>query len=149
MKRIFLYIPLWAMMLSCGNNFLDVTPSDKLSDVTFWTSESDAVLALNSCYNGWETGTNIVFLDAASDNGYEQFNYNYQPIGNGQILPTSPTGLQAPWLDGYATRWFTYDRIRKYNNFLEKVSNIDMDEEKNLAIWQKSVFYVHMIILIK
>ena len=130
MKRIFLYIPLWAMMLSCGNNFLDVTPSDKLSDATFWTSESDAVLALNGCYNGWETGTNIVFLDAASDNGYEQFNYNYQPIGNGQILPTSPTGLQAPWLDGYATRWFTYDRIRKYNNFLEKISSIDMDEEK-------------------
>lgn len=118
------------VLMSCGEDFLDVSPMDKLSDATFWITESDADMALTGCYRGWESATNIVFLDAASDNGYEQFNYYYQDIGNGQILPTSGPGFSAPWVDGNATRWFTYDRIRKYNNFLGKIDNVTMDPGK-------------------
>lgn len=131
MKENIIGLALLGMSLvSCGDAFLDVTPSDKLSDATFWTSEKDADLAMSGCYNGWESGTNIVFLDAASDNGYEQFDYNFQAIGNGQILPTSSSGLTAPWVDKFATKWFTYDRIRKYNNFLEKIASVDMEATK-------------------
>lgn len=128
MKKYIVGIALVSMsLLSCGDSFLDVTPKDKLSDATFWQSEKDVAMALNGCYKGWEAITNIVFLDAASDNGYEQFDYNFQSIGNGQILPTSAPGLNAPWVEGDATRWFRYDRIRKYNNFLEKIDAVEMD----------------------
>ncbi len=130
MKKIILGLTLTMGLVSCGDNFLDVAPKDKLSDATFWQSEKDVDMALNGCYKGWEAITNIVFLDAASDNGYEQFNYNFQEIGNGQILPTSSPGLNATWVDGNATTWFRYDRIRKYNNFLEKIENVEMDESK-------------------
>ena len=117
-------------LVSCGDSFLDVTPADQLSDATFWQSETDADRALTGCYRGWESATNIVFLDAATDNGYEQFDYNYQALGNGQILPTSAPGHQSPWIDEFATEWFTYDRIRKYNNFLEKIDAVEMDAAK-------------------
>ncbi|MCD8193913.1 MAG: RagB/SusD family nutrient uptake outer membrane protein, partial [Tannerellaceae bacterium] len=130
-KHRYIIIILWSTIwVACGDGFLEVTPKDTLSDATFWKTEADADMALNGCYKGWECLTNILFLDAVSDNGYEQFDYCYQPIGNGQILPTSPAGLNAPWVDEYATRWFRYDRIRKYNNFLAKVGTVEMDEAK-------------------
>ncbi|MDR0743995.1 MAG: RagB/SusD family nutrient uptake outer membrane protein [Tannerella sp.] len=114
---------------SCGDSFLDVAPSDQLSDATFWKSEQDVTMALNACYRGWEGIMNIGLLDAASDNGYEQFNYWFQPIANGQILPTSSTGIatQHPQHDIAATSWFLYSRIRKYNNFLEKADAAEID----------------------
>jgi hypothetical protein len=116
-------------LLSCNDSFLDVAPADQLSDATFWRSEQDITMALNACYRGWESAMNVVFLDACSDNGYEQFDYFYQPVGNGRLLSTSSTGLTASWseLQGVSTKWFTYDRIRKYNNFLEKAEPIAID----------------------
>ena len=131
MKKNTIFSLLCASLLtaSCGEGFLDVAPADQLSDATFWKTPADAASALTGCYRGWEAATNVVFLDAATDNGYEQFNYLFQPIGNGQMLPTSGTGDSAPWVDGSATRWFTYDRIRKYNNFLEKAENFAIDAE--------------------
>lgn len=115
-------------LASCGDGFLDVTPADKLSDDTFWKTKADVDRALTGCYRGWEGPTNVIFMDAATDNGYEQFDYNFQAIGNGQLLPTSAAGEAAPWVDSHSTKWFTYDRIRKYNNFLEKVDAVPMDD---------------------
>jgi hypothetical protein len=118
-------IALLTGLFSCSDDFLDVAPPDQLSDATFWQSESDVSMALNGCYRTWESVMNVVFMDAASDNGYEQFNYQYQPLGNGRLLPTNNLGTGGSHMDG--ARWFTYDRIRKYNNFLEKVEPVDMD----------------------
>jgi len=126
-KKITILALLFMSLLSCSDNFLDVAPADQLSDATFWQSETDVTMALNACYRGWETVQNIVFLDAASDDGYEQFDYYYQALANGRLLPTDNRGLGGAWTDGLSTRWFTYDRIRKYNNFLEKIEAVEMD----------------------
>lgn len=122
-------IALLTGLLSCGDDFLDVAPADQLSDATFWQSESDVTMALSGCYRGWEGAMNIVLLDAGSDNGYEQFDYQYSPLGNGSLLPTHNLGTSSNGNDvqGSATKWFTYDRIRKYNNFLEKMEPVDMN----------------------
>ena len=114
---------------SCGENFLDVTPKDRLTDATFWTNEHDVTMALNGCYRGWESIYNIVSLDASSDNGYDQFNANYQDIANGQLRASSSVGLSSGFTDSFSTRWFRYERIRKYNNFLKKVEEVEMNAD--------------------
>ena len=119
-----------ASIFSCSDDFLDVTPKSSLTDATFWANEQDVTMALNGCYRGWETIVNIVFLDAASDNGYEQFTYKYHEIANGTILATNTIGIVTDGTcdpSGFSTKWFLYTRIRKYNNFLKKVEEVDMD----------------------
>ncbi|GHT43628.1 membrane protein [Bacteroidia bacterium] len=128
MKKNIIGMALLSMsLMSCGDSFLDVAPADQLSDATFWQSEKDVTMALNGCYRGWESIADILFLDAATDNGYEQFDYRFQAIGNGRILPTSSVGWSPGWPDSDASRWFLYIDIRKYNNFLEKVEPVEMD----------------------
>ena len=48
----------------------------------------------------------------------------------GRSCRRSAPGHQSPWIDEFATEWFTYDRIRKYNNFLEKIDAVEMDAAK-------------------
>lgn len=124
-KFIYIYIMV-AFLGSCTDESLDVTPLNELSDVTFWKTENDAYLALIGCYSGWETWANILMMDAISDNAYDQ-HFTWRLIGNGQFLPSTSF---ANWYDNGAGTWFSYSRIRKYNNFLEKVENVEMDETK-------------------
>lgn len=124
-NKYIIAIALGLSLSSCGDSCFDVAPMYTLSDATFWKTQKDAELALAGCYNNWENHSNIVYLDAASDNGYEQFQYGYSIIGNGQILPVSGWGA---WYDKEANSWFKYTRIRKYNNFLKKVDLVEMDE---------------------
>lgn len=115
------------LIISCSDDFLDVTSSSELSDATFWQTKNDADMALVGCYNSWEGMTNIVYFDGASDNYYDQF-YGYKDIAAGRFNPTSVVRL---WFDGraHSNEWITYSRIRKYNTFLEKIENIDMDPD--------------------
>lgn len=117
------------LLVGCGDNFLDVVPTDKLSDDTFWKTENDAKLALGACYSDWESYMNIVYLDCGSDNGFQKNNFEFTKIANGTLNSTSKIGTQGNWVDDKMHSWFLYDKIRKYNNFLEKVANIEMDEK--------------------
>lgn len=140
--KIFLYILLIlniGMLFSCGDEFLDVTPQNELTDKTFWKSEDDADLALNGCYRLWESFTNIVLFDGASDNAYEKSNFGYMVLGNGTLTPASYG--PGSWIDwvlysdaggewASSVNWFTYARIRKYNNFLINIENVPMDAAK-------------------
>lgn len=60
-----------------------------------------------------------------SDNGYEQYVWGYRKKGNGEVDPTNVTEGGRPY--GTGNEWFTYERVRKYNNFLAKIDNITMD----------------------
>ena len=74
MKKI-LYILLVlniGILSSCGDDFLDVTPRNELTDASFLKTENDATMALNGCYRLWEAYANICLFDGASDNGYEK-----------------------------------------------------------------------------
>lgn len=108
---------------SCGDGFLDVTPKNSLSDNTFWQTEQDAELALAGLYENWETWSNIIYFDGMSDNAYYP-GWSHKIDGS-----ASPTNLsESYWGDPYSGDWFEYGRIRKYNNFLEKIENVSMDE---------------------
>jgi len=121
------YILLLVVITACSTDALDVITPNDLSDETFWKTENDADLALAGAYNSWETMLNIIFLDASSDNGYEQFNYGYAQKGNGTV--NAANYITPSWPE-VGSNWFAYSRIHKYNNFLQKIENVEMDEDK-------------------
>lgn len=138
MKKIsyILFIILVGSLNSCNEKFLDVVPLNELSDLTFWKSENDAELALNGCYYNWETYTNIVLFDGASDNAYEKSNFGFMKFGNGSLTPANYT-MGGSWVDGIypplrysSCAWFSYTQIRKYNNFLTNIANVSMEADK-------------------
>src|SRR5690606_15047209 len=48
---------------------------------------------------------------------------------NGQLTPANLT-QGVVFYDNAACNWFTYSRVRKYNNFLQKIEEVEMDMEK-------------------
>ncbi|MBT9189517.1 RagB/SusD family nutrient uptake outer membrane protein [Zobellia russellii] len=138
-NRHLIGIALIFLMGSCSKDFLDVAPKDQLSDATFWKTENDADLALVGAYgtqttdafpnffdwneksSSWESSWNINFMDLMTDNGYSQFIWDgVQTSGNGQVNPS----------DRNMHNFFKYDRITKYNTFLENIDRVEMDAEK-------------------
>jgi len=111
------------MATSCDDSFLNVTPKNSLSDATFWQTQEDAELALAGLYENWETWSNILYFDGMSDNAY-------YPGWSHKIDGTAtPSNLsESYWGDSYSGAWFEYRRIRKYNNFLQKIEDVEMDE---------------------
>ncbi len=126
-KRVIYPVLFPLLITSCSKDFMEVSPKDQLSDATFWKTETDADLALTGLYGDgtgwnhvWETHWNILWWDLMTDNGYSQFPWdNISVMGNGQ-MSASNTGRQ----------YFDYQQIRKANNFLEKIGNVQMDQEK-------------------
>lgn len=126
MKKYLIYIAIGVIYFtSCKKDALDVVPLNSLSDNTFWKTEKDAELALTGCYRGWESWTNITFMDGMTDLAYTQF-FQYRLHANGEFSPTTNYDV---WHDGFAGKWFTYSRIRKYNTFLSKIDEVEMDAE--------------------
>lgn len=100
---------------------LDVTPTDKFTDETYWTSQEKAASLLNMAYRqmnnpGW------VFRDERlSDNLYNGYgNDDVRVIGNG--LATASTSLfNNVWGDIYAG-------IKTTHTFLANIDRVDMNE---------------------
>ena len=113
-----------ASLFSCTEEFLDQAPEDQLSEATFWQNEDEALLALAGCYSGWESFYDLMYMDAASDNGYNCFPWRgFERLANGETTATSNWNQTA----GY----YSYSPIRRYNYFLEKIDLVpDMDENK-------------------
>lgn len=105
-------------LASCDNNFLDRRPTSSYSNSSLWSSATDARQALNSVYDGWENGFDVIYMDCASDNGYNQFPWEgYTALGNMQLLTPTNTG---------ASRW-DFTNIQRANWFLENVDKASMD----------------------
>ena len=126
-NKITLLCSLLFLFTSCSKDFMEVSPKDQLSDATFWKTESDAQLALTGLYGDgsgwnrvWETHWNILWWDLMTDNGYSQFAHdNIMVMGNGQLSAANP-----------GRTYFDYTQIRKHNNFIEKIDQVQMDPAK-------------------
>ena len=85
MKKIspVIFIMLAFALSSCKKDFLDLQPLDEYSETSLWTSVEDAEAALNGCYNGWESGEWIYYIDCASDNAFNPYPWEgYSMMGN-------------------------------------------------------------------
>ncbi|MBD3631137.1 RagB/SusD family nutrient uptake outer membrane protein [Cyclobacterium sp.] len=138
MKTI--YKPLFVALLllsgiSCDDK-LEQFPTDAFASGTFWTSESNALIALTGMYRGninygtqvvpsdWWTYCGIVFLEFATDNSYDRRgdNSTYNRLTDGTLLPNNNV------VNGY---WQgSYRRIAIANDFLENIDNVNMPEVK-------------------
>lgn len=121
MKHIKKYILLGivALITSSCNDFLDTTPNDALSPNTTWKTEEDAQKFAIGCYDGWESGTTILYLDCTSDFGYNNFPWEgYTNIGNGTLTPIN-TGAN----------FYNFGIIRRCNTFLENIDKIEFADE--------------------
>ncbi|MCO4292700.1 RagB/SusD family nutrient uptake outer membrane protein [Solitalea sp. MAHUQ-68] len=118
---------------ACKEDFLDKAPLDELSDQTFWKSEKDAQMALNSCYrNGLYGFWEVLYLDAMADNAYSQFAWDgFQKLGNGT--------MDAGYVD--QNNFFTFKDIRSCNEFLAGVEKIQFaDPAKKEAMKAEARF---------
>lgn len=108
------------MAASCAD-FLNTAPLDALSPETTWKNEDDAKKFAVGCYDGWEDGGNILYLDCTSDFGYNNFEWeNYKTIANGAMTPS-----------GSVANYYDFSTIRRCNLFLDKVQNINFSSEKS------------------
>lgn len=117
-KYIFAGVAL-TLMASCSD-FLDTLPSDALTPETTWKTEQDAQKFLIGCYDGWEKGEELLYMDCASDFGYNNFQWEgYKDFGNGTLSQANPS-----------TNFYDYTIIRRCNTLLENIDKIAFSDEK-------------------
>lgn len=106
------------MTVSC-EDFLDTAPYDALSPVTTWKTEQDAQKFAIGCYDGWESGNTLLYMDCMSDFGYNNFPWEgFKDQANGN-METSNTGAG----------FYDYSIIRRCNSFLENIEKVPFANE--------------------
>lgn len=108
-----------AVMPSC-NDFLDTLPTDAMTPSTTWQTELDAQKFLVGCYDGWESGTEILYMDCTSDFGYNNFSWEgYKDFANGTISAANP-----------GANFYDFTIIRRCNTFLGNIEKVTFADEK-------------------
>lgn len=116
---------------------LEKTPLDQFESTTFWTSESNALLALTGVYRGnisvgapnanvtdWWSYAGLLFMEFSTDNAYDRRGDNsvFNKLTNG-TLTADNTLLSQYWSQSYS-------RIARSNDFLANIDKVPMDEVK-------------------
>lgn len=114
------------------DDWLDKQPLSALSESSFWTTESDAMLALTGVYTNSDVGNNTPYnnenliMSAFTDD----ISYKHGAVGviySGYLTPGDWQVVESIWYRAYAT-------IFKANYFLENIERVDMDTEKKAEI---------------
>ena len=113
-----LYKYLLAGLLTAGSvscsDFLDTAPRNQLSQKTAWKTPEDAEKFLVGCYDGWESGGTILYMDCLSDFGFSfHAHEGFRSIGNGTMSPTSP-----------GASFYGYGTIGRCNLLLKQIEEI-------------------------
>lgn len=116
----YIIIGIITLLISSCSDFLDTAPYDALSPGTTWKTEDDAQKFAVGCYNNWESGSTILYMDCMSDFGYNNFSWEgYRNIANGVLTAGDP-----------GSTFYDYKNIRRCNTFLENVKDIQFADEK-------------------
>ncbi|MDF2189058.1 RagB/SusD family nutrient uptake outer membrane protein [Paraflavitalea sp. CAU 1676] len=117
---------------------LDKSPLYQFANETFWTSEGNAVLALNGVYRGniqmnqlaefsatdWWSYHGLLYLEFATDNAYDRRGDNsaMNRLSNGTLTADNS------YLSNYWNA--SYSRVARCNYFLENVAKTPVSEAK-------------------
>ena len=103
-----------SLLNSCKK--LDLAPSDRFTELTFWQSNDNVNNALNNIYSGIYSSSNVFYNEAMSDNAFTKLGINtggVDALASGNFTPTLPR-FQSDWA-------FYYAGIKSCNIFLENV----------------------------
>lgn len=123
MKRTYLYTGLLAVGLWLnGCKPLDLVPTNRLTDATYWSSADRALSVLNTAYAGLYRADYFFFNEALSDNAFNQ-------LGDQAGANSLARGSFNPALGRLSEEWnFHYAGIKTENILLaniDRVPNLD------------------------
>ncbi|MCQ2176723.1 MAG: RagB/SusD family nutrient uptake outer membrane protein [Bacteroidales bacterium] len=139
MKKIFTFAILALLLVSC-NDFLDMTPRDRVSEKTIWSKTATAEYSINYLYTYiWDINSNptvIGLTESLTDElKYTSYNYNalcYIPSEfsyGGSVLTTT-------YVDAYLGYWGTlYTALRRVNadlNYLHSYGQMEDADKSRL-----------------
>jgi hypothetical protein len=135
-KNIYSPILLLVLIFTSCEAELEKAPLDQFSSETFWQDENDALLALTGVYRGtmtlntsvnmndWWSYTGLMWLDLATDDGFDRRGVNspVHKLTNG--TNTASNGF-------VSSAWETsYKKIARSNDFLNNIQEVPMEENK-------------------
>ncbi|WP_373822150.1 RagB/SusD family nutrient uptake outer membrane protein, partial [Bacteroides heparinolyticus] len=121
-----------ALSATSCNDFLTTTPYDALSPSTTWKTEEDAQKFVVGCYDGWESGETLLYLDCMSDFGYNNFPWEgWTNIANGTLSPADP-----------GASYYSFGTINRCNEFLANADNATEVSEADRAIYKAQVRFI-------
>lgn len=143
MKAILLSLCLTGAVfsLSSCNNFLDMTPTDSVSDKMMWTTTENAQYAVNYLYHYLYDSDNqsngqctAGMTEALTDEmKYGSYNYNAYCFIPSEIAYGGTT-LQPSYVNVYLGNWeTTYERIRRVNENLYNLHKYGTLNEKDIT----------------
>ena len=114
------------LLYSCKK--LDLAPSDRFTELTFWQSSDNVNNALNNIYSGIYPSSNVFYNEALSDNAFNKLGVNTgaDAIASGNFTASLPR-FQNDWA-------FYYAGIKSCNIFLE---NIDKNAALTAAVKER------------
>lgn len=110
----------------CDESFLDVSPEDRITSVSFWENQEDVDLAVNGIYSVLKHrgiyGSGPT-LDAITPYAYQWAHWNGKElqIGNGSNTPASDGLTMERWT-------MCYQIINRVNYFLENIDRVELSE---------------------
>ncbi|RIH62772.1 RagB/SusD family nutrient uptake outer membrane protein [Mariniphaga sediminis] len=128
---IFPFLLVYFLIFTGCNNWLDEQPLSAISEASFWTSESDAMLALAGCYrqNNFTINSynneHLILTSNTDDSNYKESATG--DIYTGYMRPSDWEVVRSIWLRAYKT-------IFKANYFLENIDRVEMDDVKKAEI---------------
>lgn len=148
LKKYILAFGIASVLLpSCNDDFMERYPLDEITDESFWKTETDLKLMLNSLYplyiighqSGWAqdkspalnvTGSPLMYGDFYSDNCVKTGNEPSSLAGE-LIVPTGAS----------ATNGWNWDNLRKVNFFLSHYKKAELNQEKKNAYAGEAYFF--------
>lgn len=120
MKKIIAIIMFFSVFTGCTSD-LDIAPIDSESELTYWETDEDARIFLNSMYADIMGADEYLFLNALSDDAYSKAREDYRNIASGNYGPTNGV------VSGF---WSSrYEAIRRANIFFNNIDNVTEIEE--------------------
>lgn len=131
--RFYIILLLFAVNLVGCEDYLEKFPLDEPTDVTFWSTEAELKMAVNSIYNslywtdrGYTTHAPFqMLLSTVSDESWDRNLSSWQLLGNGLITSNDDPLVYGKWTNAYET-------IGKCNRYLANMDRAKEDTDTEL-----------------